>query len=229
VLLVVLTALVLSSLTAVATAPHVSAGPADEQAFLGLINGLRSARGLGPLTVDANLTQLAQQHTVEMANGQHLEHTSALAAGVTTPWQKLGENVGFGSNLNLVWNAFLNSPGHLANLVDPAYNAVGIGVTVDGNGILWTTHRFMQTATPAPPPFVPPPAPRPPVTAPRPAPVPAPVAVPQRPQPVVTVPATAPPTTVAEPPPPVAEPEPTLSPAVPDSVASLLDALHQTT
>jgi hypothetical protein len=220
-----MTALVLSTLVAVAAAPSAMAGAAEEQQFLALINGLRSSRGLAPLAVDANLTQLAQQHTVEMVNNQQLVHTAALAAGVTTPWEKLGENIGYGSNINLVWNAFLNSPEHFANLTDPAYTAIGVGVTVDGNGLVWTTHRFMRTAAPAPPPFVPPPAPRPPVTAPRPAPAPVPVA--PRPQPVVTVPDTVPPATVAEPPPPAAAPEPTPSPATPGSVASLLDALHQ--
>lgn len=212
----------------IGAAPTAVANANDEQVFVDLINDLRHSRGLSTLTVDANMTDLARQHTGAMATNQRLVHTADLTAGVTTNWEKLGENIGFGSNIGLVWNAFVNSPEHFANLTDPAFNAVGVGVRVDANGIVWTTHRFVRIGAPPPPPFVPPTmpptVPRPP--APRPAPTPAPV--------VPRSAATAPPTTaVAAPAPitalapePIKAPGPAPSPATPASVSSLLDALQ---
>jgi len=198
-----------------------------EDAFVNLINALRTSRGLRPLTVNQNMTSLARQHTVAMAAEQHLAHTADLTAGVTVAWERMGENVGFGSNLGLVWNAFLNSPPHLANVTDPVYDSIGVAVEIDGNGILWTTHRFLQVAEPTPPPIMIPPPPPP--TVPKPSPAPTPPA-----PPVVKAPVRAqvqPPTSVTAPLPPAAvepplAPGPMPSPADPRSVASLLDAMQ---
>jgi len=197
-----------------------------EEAFVNLINSLRTSRGLRPLTVNQNMTSLARQHTVAMAAEQHLAHTADLTAGVTVAWERMGENVGFGSNLGLVWNAFLNSPPHLTNLTDPVYDSIGVAVEIDANGILWTTHRFLQVAEPTPPPIVIPP---PPPTVPKPSPAPTPPA-----PSVVKPPVRAqvqPPTSVTTPLAPVAvepplAPGPMPSPADPGSVASLLDAMQ---
>jgi len=161
-------------LTATAPAAHASDGD-----YLNKINSLRTSRGLGPLAIDGNMDSLAQQHTQEMASSQTLVHTSNLKAGVTSNWTKVGENVGEGGSNNQIWDAFINSPKHLANLLDPAFTHVGIGVVVDSSGIQWTTHRFVAIAASAPvtqapapvvtsPPVTRPPVTAPPVTAPRP-------------------------------------------------------------
>ena len=39
--------------------------------------------------------------------------------------------------------AFINSPAHYANLVDPAWTHVGVGVTFAADGRMYTTHNFM--------------------------------------------------------------------------------------
>ncbi len=44
------------------------------------------------------------------------------------PWTKLGENVGTGPSNDPIWNAFVNSAHHYANIVDPDFNRVGVGV-----------------------------------------------------------------------------------------------------
>jgi uncharacterized protein YkwD len=186
-------------------ASAASAGPAAD--YVGRINGLRSGRGLRPLAVDGNLAALAQQHAGEMAGTHDLHHTGNLAAGVTAAWTSLAENVGMGSNIDVVWNSFLTSPHHLANLLDPGMTHVGVGV-VDAGGIEWTTHRFMAAGggAPAPPPPSPPPPPAPPRPAavrPRPGAAPAP-----RP---AAAPAPAPPGAEAGDPP--AGPEPAPPPA----------------
>lgn len=201
---------------------------AQTQDFLSRINQLRASRGLNALAVDANTTQLSEAHTQQMAASSTLVHSSNLSAGVTSNWMKLGENVGTGPNTELVWQAFLNSPSHFENLIDPSFTHVGVGVVIDGQGMMWTTHRFVQIASsgggqvtpvlPAPPPVT---------AAPRPAPAAPPPTVRPAPRPTATV---APVVTTTAPPPP---PEPVaveapVDPASPagQRVATVLDALH---
>ena len=121
--------------------------------YVARINALRASVGVQPLAVDAELTGLAQGWAQHMAATGVLSHSS-LTAGITETWAKLGENVGVGPDNATVWNAFLHSAEHYANLVDPAFNRVGVGVVFDGNGSEWTCHKFMElvgaSAPPAP-------------------------------------------------------------------------------
>lgn len=178
---------------AAAAVPSPAAAEAD---FVARINGLRASRGLGPLSVDPELTAAARSWASVMAGEGRIFHASDLSAGVTTRWAKLGENVGVGGDVASLFQAFVDSPSHLANLVDPAYSRVGVGVVVSGNRI-YTAHRFMAVAAPPPTTTAPPP---PPTSA------PPPTAPPTTAAPTTTVPPTtttsAPPTTTPPPRPP---------------------------
>ena len=171
-------------LCAVFAAPTAGAAPAvpdpgaAEAEFVGHINALRASRGLGALSVDAELTREARSWAATMAGQGRIFHTSNLSNGITANWVKLGENVGVGADVGVLFQAFVDSPTHYANLVDPKYTSVGIGVVVSGDRI-FTAHRFMAVAPAAPPP--PPPVEAPVVTAP----------------PATVPPTTVPPTTVA--------------------------------
>lgn len=198
--------------------PATPAGANDVGSWLGTINSFRQSRGLPPFQLDPQLSGLAQQQAQYMANTGQLSHTPNLAAGVSANWTKLGENVGMGVNLDVIWNAFLSSPPHYANLVDPGYTHIGIGVVIVGN-TQWVAHRFMGVAAgPAPAPE-PEPVYVPPVTS-----------APRVTTPPTTRPAPAPlPTTTVPVPEPEPEPEPVVVPAAsaPDRAAALLDALHR--
>ncbi len=95
-----------------------------------------------PCSSTVELTSLAQGWSEHMAATGTLSHTPDMSAEVSSDWTKLGENVGYGPSNDLIWNGFLNSPKHYANLTDPAFTHVGIGVTWVG-GTEWVTHRFM--------------------------------------------------------------------------------------
>ena len=140
----------------------------DEAQFVALVNQARANVGVAPLAVDGQLTALARQHAQTMADAGTIFHANPISAGVTAPWVKLGENVGTGPSAPPIMSAFINSPKHYANIVDPAFTYVGVGVVWVGNQ-MFTTHRFMQlSGQPAPPPPEPPapPATAPPVTSP---------------------------------------------------------------
>ena len=210
---------VLLAATFFAAVPATPAGADDVSDWLSTINGFRSANGLAPLQYDGQLSGLAFQQAQANANSGRLAHTPNLAAGVSANWSKLGENVGMGLSTPIIWDAFLNSAPHRANLLDPAFTHIGIGVVTGGNS-QWVTHRFMAVGASAPAPA---PQPQP---EPQPQPQPQPRPVPPPTQPRVTTPApTVPPTVPVT----VPEPEPVVVPAAaePDRSAAMLDALHR--
>lgn len=127
--------------TAEASAAPGGVDAGAEARFVGLVNNLRTSRGLEPLTVDPELTANARNWSVNMANAGGIYHTADQSIGVTRPWEKLGENVGTGPEVVEVFNAFVASPTHYANLTDPDFDHIGIGVIWQGPR-LWTTQRF---------------------------------------------------------------------------------------
>jgi hypothetical protein len=121
-----------------------SAGGNDAGDYVSRINALRASVGRAPLQVDGELSSIAQSWSAHMAATGTLSHSPNLASGISAPWMKLGENVGTGPGNDPIWNAFVNSAHHYANIVDPDFNRVGVGVAYAANGTQWTTQRFMQ-------------------------------------------------------------------------------------
>ncbi len=160
------------STVAVTAAPAAAVGElstAEEAQFLAQINDLRASRGAAPLQLLSTMTAAARDHTFAMAEAGQIYHTNSLSTGAPSGWTKLGENVGYGSGTTMLMNAFINSSGHLRNLVDPVFTHIGIGVVRNG-GVIYTTHRFVAVAGSTPPadlPFTPPTTPSPTPTNPR--------------------------------------------------------------
>ncbi|MGZ4695468.1 MAG: CAP domain-containing protein [Acidimicrobiales bacterium] len=176
----------------VGVVPSLTAGARSSEAddYVARINALRTSVGVQSLAVDGQLDGVAQSCADRLASSLALIHTSNLAAGISSDWTKLGENIGMGPRNDTIWTAFVHSAEHYTNLVDPAFNRVGVGVAY-GGGSQWTCHRFMavsgggdQPAAARTPAAARPAAPKSPrVTAP-PAPDPAPVVtLPPRPMP----------------------------------------------
>ncbi len=132
-------------LDAGAAAQSWTLSPADEATYVSNINGIRAANGLGPLVVDSNMTGAARNWTIWMVENETLAHADDIVTGAPSDWLKVGENVGRGGSLDAVWQAVLNSPSHAANVLDPTYDLVGIGVAWNADGRLYTTHRFAAT------------------------------------------------------------------------------------
>lgn len=138
--------LILAMLATAALLPMAAAvanGPSDETAFVLGINALRAGKGLPALTVNANLTSKARAWAQTMADKDTIWH-SVLSDGITADWQKLGENVGRGGTVAGLELAFINSPHHYDNLVDPAFDSIGLGVVRSPAGIIFVAEEFMQ-------------------------------------------------------------------------------------
>jgi hypothetical protein len=114
--------------------------------YLGRINATRAAAGVAPLTLDSELSGLAQAWAQQLADWQRLQHASDLSAGLGQSWQKLGENVGRGSGTDSIYPAFVASPTHYANIVDPSYTRIGIGVVQGADGRQYTVQRYLAPA-----------------------------------------------------------------------------------
>jgi hypothetical protein len=157
-----------------ATAAHADPG-SEEAQFVALTNQLRAQHGLSQLASYGPLVSIARTWSLNMATAGNISHNMNLPNIVSGPWTKLGENVGVGGSVGAIQQAFINSPHHYENLIDPVWNYVGIGV-VDSGGRIWVTVDFMQLnsapATTAAPRVVA----RPRTTAPAPTPAPAPQA-----------------------------------------------------
>jgi len=119
-----------------------AAGASESDDYVARINSLRASVGVQSLGVDGELSGLAQACANRLAASGSLVHSGDLSIGVSSRWTKLGENIGMGPRNDTIWTAFVHSSQHYANLVDPAFNRVGVGVAYAG-GSQWTCHRFM--------------------------------------------------------------------------------------
>ena len=167
----------------------ISPAPSESAGFVDSINQLRLSQGLNALTVDANLTDVAQGWAEQMAEAGGISHRLDLRAGITALWKTIGENVGVGPSVASLMDAFIASPAHYKNLIDPRFTHIGVGSVRTSGGLLYTSHEFMAAAAgsgsvvTAPPATTPATVRAPRVTTPR-------VTTP------ATTPVTAPPTTV---------------------------------
>jgi uncharacterized protein YkwD len=114
-----------------------------ESEFIAKMNAARQSAGLAPYAVASDLTSVARSHSAHMASSGSLYHNPSLTSDVSN-WQAVGENVGEGPNVDDIHTAFMNSPEHRANILDHDFTQVGVGVSVDKNGIIWVTEDFRQ-------------------------------------------------------------------------------------
>lgn len=118
----------------------------DEVAFVDLINELRTSQGLRALEVHPELIEPSRDWAEHLATTEDLVHAEDLTAGVSVYWVKMGENIGTAATgqTDQLFSAFVESPTHLENLLDPEFEYVGVGVFYGDDGRMWTTHRFMS-------------------------------------------------------------------------------------
>ena len=140
--------LLASAVTTTVAAVAPAAALADstytmESQFVAKMNAARQAAGLRPYSVASDLTSVARQHSAQMAAKQSLYHNPNLTSDVQN-WQAVGENVGEGPTVSDIHDAFMHSPEHKANILDHDFTQVGVGVSVDKNGIVWVTEDFRQ-------------------------------------------------------------------------------------
>jgi hypothetical protein len=129
-------------LAAAVAAPAAHAGPGEGE-FTSRANSERSARGIPRYAVRSDLVAVARRHAQRMAGKQNLYHNPNLGSEVDN-WQEVGENVGVGGSVSSIHQAFMNSAGHRANILDRAFTEVGMGTATDGEGKIWVVQVFRK-------------------------------------------------------------------------------------
>ncbi len=108
-----------------------------EAAVFMIVNQERAkVAGCKPLTVDSRLTLAARRHSADMAARGYFDHTTpegvAFATRITRAgyrWSTAGENIAKGQQTAAsVMRAWMNSPGHRANILNCKYRNIGVGL-----------------------------------------------------------------------------------------------------
>jgi hypothetical protein len=122
-----------------------------EQKLFQLLNQERAQNGLPPLEQNAQLQVAARDHAQLMASRRKLSHQlprepvmRERLALTGLHFDRDGENVAFSQSAESVHQGFMRSPPHRANILNPDYNAVGIGA-VERDGTIWVTEDFART------------------------------------------------------------------------------------
>ncbi|WP_406660212.1 CAP domain-containing protein [Methanolobus sp. ZRKC3] len=109
--------------------------------MLDLINDARSQNGLDPLRFNPLLNEVASEHSKEMIEMDYFSHDSydgtgfaqrILDSGYVMTYA--GENIAmrYPPSVQIAHDGLMNSPGHRANILNPNYNEIGIGIWVGG-------------------------------------------------------------------------------------------------
>jgi uncharacterized protein YkwD len=112
-----------------------------EEGFHALVNEVREAHGLRPLSFKRRLNRLAGKHSRQMANQRRLFH-SDLSRVLAYSSRAAGENVGMANSLEQALDVFMGSRPHRRNILG-RWSHTGIGVTVNGDEF-WVTQIFSR-------------------------------------------------------------------------------------
>jgi uncharacterized protein YkwD len=134
------------------------AGMAD--ATLCLLNGERADHGLAPLTPNSRLAAAAKAYAADLVAHSYFSHIGRDGSGLFDRVDRtgylprdagwvLGENLAWGTGglatPGSIMQAWMNSPGHRKNILNPDFREVGIGIVTgnpaaaDGHGATYAT------------------------------------------------------------------------------------------
>jgi uncharacterized YkwD family protein/spore coat assembly protein SafA len=120
-----------------------------EQEVVKLVNAERAKAGLSALKEDWELSRVAKYKSQDMHDKNYFDHTSPTYGtpftmmknfGIT--YKSAGENIAKGQkSATEVVNAWMNSEGHRANILNKNYTHIGVGFVKDGN---YWSQMFIQ-------------------------------------------------------------------------------------
>ena len=123
--------------------------PSLEEQMLELVNQERTSRGLKPLTADPELLPVARAHSADMFRRGYFSHYTPDGED---PFQRMkdagvrfrtaGENLALAPTLQLAHTGLMNSPGHRANILNPNFGRVGIGIMSGGRRGIMVSQEF---------------------------------------------------------------------------------------
>ena len=123
--------------------------PTFEAAMLEMVNKERIKNGLKPLQADPELTPVARAHSQDMFTRGYFAHVDPEGKD---PFDRMkaahirfmdaGENLALAQTVEIAHTNLMNSPGHRANILNPAFGRVGIGILDGGFYGLMISQEF---------------------------------------------------------------------------------------
>lgn len=114
-----------------------------------LVNAERQKAGLKPLIHNWELSRVARIKSQDMMKNKYFDHNSPTYGtpfnmmknfGIT--YKSAGENIAMGQTTPAaVMKAWMNSPGHKANILSTSFTQIGVGYEPNGN---YWTQQFIQ-------------------------------------------------------------------------------------
>lgn len=133
------------------SSPLQSGLTADEKRAFDLMNADRIANDLPALKLNLDIVKVARTHGQDMINRNYFAHENPegqspfdrmRAAGISFGYA--GENLAINRSVDAAEKAFMNSPGHRANILNSKYTEVGIGVRYDASGSVYVVQNFIS-------------------------------------------------------------------------------------
>jgi uncharacterized protein YkwD len=128
--------------------PRAAVDADGAQQLLSLMNQERAKEGIAPLEANEQLARAARTHSQKMAEADELQHQLdgeeplALRLGdENVRSDRDAENIALDNDVPNAHVMLMQSPLHRANILNPKFNAVGIGVVRNGN-LVYVTEDF---------------------------------------------------------------------------------------
>lgn len=121
-----------------------SEATAYEKEVVRLVNIERQKKGLSDLSYDWQLSRVARYKSQDMKDNNYFSHTSPtygspfqMMKSFGISYRSAGENIARGqASPEAVVNAWMNSSGHRANILNSSFTHIGVGYVADGK--YWT-------------------------------------------------------------------------------------------
>ncbi|TCS93146.1 CAP domain-containing protein [Hazenella coriacea] len=131
------------------TTPSTTSGQVSEleKEVARLVNIEREKRGLKPLTMSSQISDIARKKSNDMKVNNYFDHQSPtygspfdMLKQFGVSYKSAGENIAAGQRTaQEVMNGWMNSEGHRANILNPSFTHIGVGSVTGGNyGTYWT-------------------------------------------------------------------------------------------
>jgi len=122
---------------------------AQEREMVEYVNQERTKAGLAPLQVDPDLARVARIKSQDMVDNGYFDHNSPtygspfeMLRSFGISYRAAGENIAKNRSVIGAHTALMNSEGHRANILNPNFTHIGIGI-VENGGMVTVTQMFI--------------------------------------------------------------------------------------
>jgi uncharacterized membrane protein required for colicin V production len=131
------------------TTEHIWVREDLEKQMLQLVNEERAKAGAGPLLADTALRAVGRAHSRDMFERGYFSHYTpegkdpfVRMRAAHIRFLTAGENLALAQTLSIAHSGLMHSPGHRANILNPAFHRVGIGIIEGGVYGLMISQEF---------------------------------------------------------------------------------------